>query len=350
MMNILLIAPNWLGDLIMSQSLIKWLKIHYKPQKIDMLAPKSIADAVIRMPEVNQVISHNWQSGKLNLAERFKCAKKIQNRYDWAIILPVSFKSALIPAFAKIPKRTGFLGECRYGLINDVIDAPHKLGKNKNLTQRAIYLSLLKVNEMQLSEKEKQQIIPQLEVDAVNQNRLNPEFQINPNKKLIAFAMGSNYGQAKRWSIANFGSLAQKLIEQNCQILLLGSNKERQLAVDFLKNKKIDPKQVIDAIGKNSLAKSLDLLSLCSVLVSNDSGLMHVANALKVKTIIIYGSSSPVFTPPLAHNESQATIFKSNLPCAPCFERTCRYSHYNCLKQTTDDMVAIAVKKMALTQ
>lgn len=333
-MKILIIAPNWLGDLIISCSLAKLLKLINPQATITFAIRKNLADIGNRMKEVDFVIPLNSVSGQFGLYEQIKFSKTIKKKYDWAIILPITFKSALAPFFAGIKKRTGFLGEYRYGMINEIIKKEHRLGKIKNHTQQAIYLSLLNTDTKKLSDQQKNSIAPSLVISQENQKRLIKKFALKQEKPIVAFAMGSQYGKAKRWQVENFGQLAKKCLESNFQILLLGSPSERELAKKLLSEFDLGSENLIDAIGQTSLEDTVDLLALSHTLVTNDSGLMHLAAATGTKIVAIYGSTSPNLTPPLAIKNNQIKIFKSDLECSPCLKRECQFNHYNCLKQT----------------
>lgn len=325
--KILIIAPGWVGDVIMSQALFKILrKQHQDKLQLDVMAPKWAHSILERMEEVNHVIASPFKSGSLSLWLRIKLGLNLRKaHYNQAIILPNSFKSALVPFIALIKKRTGFKGESRYILINDI----YKLDKNKLplMVERFCALALR-------GEKPKEVDYPILSVNKDNQARLVTKFKINLERQLIIFCPGAAYGKSKQWLPENFSQLADMLSIEAYQVLILGSSGDKSVGSAICN--KASVAQIIDTCGMTDLADTVDLLNLSSVVVSNDSGLMHVACASAAKVIALYGSSSPDFTPPLS--KTSDTI-KVTLECSPCFKRTCRFNHYNCLKLITVPMV-----------
>ena len=320
--KILIVGPAWVGDMVMSQTLFKMLKLQYGDSlQLDVLANAWASDMLSRMPEVNKIIPNPFKHKEFNLLKRIKLGISLRKEsYDQAFILPNSLKSAFIPFFADIKKRTGFVGEMRYGLINDI----YKLNKI-NLPLMIDRFCALANN----GNKPKNIEFPQLTIDSHNQAILLNKFNIDNNKPIIAFCPAAEYGLAKRWPPVHFATLADKLTALNYQILIFGSNKDVDISkqiIELCNNKN----NIINLCGETSLIDVIDLLAKSQYVISNDSGLMHIACAVGAKVIAIYGSSSPNFTPPLSHKAQTVQI---NLDCSPCFERTCRFGHYHCLTQ-----------------
>jgi heptosyltransferase-2 len=322
--KILIIAPNWVGDIVMSQTLFKMLKDKYQNNLIlDILANDWTEDILKRMPEINNIIISPFKHGKLALIKRIKFGIQLKkNRYDQVFILTNSFKSAIIPFFANIKKRTGFIGEFRYFLINDI----YKLDKIKlpRLVDRFCYLMNQGQNKIN---------IPSLIIDQNNQQILLEKYNLK-DKNLIIFAPGAEYGPAKRWPINNFIDLATLLIEKNYYIIILGSKKDKKFADEI--TQKVNNINILDLTGSTKLSDTVDIISLAKYTITNDSGLMHIAAATKTKTLAIYGSSSPNYTPPLSKN---ANIIKIDIECSPCFSRTCKFKHYNCLNFISSEFI-----------
>ncbi len=327
MEKILVAGPSWVGDMVMAQSLFMTLK-QQKPQcQIDVLAPQWSFSLLDRMPEVEQAIAMPLGHGKLELKTRFELGKRLRSsHYDQAILLPNSWKSALIPFFAHIPLRTGYVGECRWGLLNDA----RKLNK-KLLTmtvQRFVALALPKNTIFP-----EQFPIPKLAIDKDKQAVVAKQFKINLSDKILALCPGAEYGPAKRWPVAHYAEVARKKIEQGWQVWLFGSEKDVLVAGQI---NSATQNVCTNFTGKTSMDEAVDLLSLVNTVVTNDSGLMHVAAALDKKIIAIYGSSDPSFTPPL---NDKAKIITLNLSCSPCFKRECPLGHTDCLNNITPDWV-----------
>lgn len=326
--KILVIAPSWVGDLIMSQTLFKLLKTqHGENLELDVFANSWTIDILSRMPEVKNIIQNPFVHKKFDLLKRIQLGYSLRkHQYDQVFVLPNSFKSVIVPFFAKIKKRTGFVGEFRYYLLNDI----YKL--DKEALPRMIDRFCALANNGSKPYKINN---PRLESDIQNRYELIEKFAINTDKKLIAFCPAAEYGPAKRWPPEYFAKLANMLIEEGYAILILGSPKDLKLGNDILAQTKEDA-NITNLCGETSLADTIDLLTLCSNVVTNDSGLMHVASAVNTNVIAIYGSSSPSFTPPLSE---KAQIVNIALECSPCFQRTCRYGHYNCLRLITPDVI-----------
>lgn len=326
--KILIIAPSWVGDMVMSQTLLKILKQqHGGACQIDILVNDWAKDVAKRMPEVNQVFINPFKHGEFGLAKRFRLGRQLaKERYDQCFVLPNSLKSALIPFFAGIKRRTGFLGEMRYGLLNDfyrldkqilplMIDRFCALANNGNKPESIPY--------------------PKFEIDQFNQTKVLQNLGLSLAKPVICLAPAAEYGPAKRWPTAHFAKLSSQLQQQGYQIWLMGSAKDAELAEEIVTQVAIKH-DIHNLCGKTNLVEVIDLLACAQTVVSNDSGLMHVACAVNVPVIAIYGSSSPSFTPPLS---DKAIIQKIAIECAPCFARTCKFGHYNCLQQVLPETI-----------
>ena len=326
--KILIIAPSWVGDLVMSQTLFKLLKTIYNGEVVlDIFANSWTIDILSRMTEVSNIIKNPFEHKKLALLQRIRLGIELRkNQYNQVIILPNSFKSAILPYFANIKQRTGFIGEFRYGLLNDI----YKLDKIKLPRMVDRFCALANKGQIPSTIED-----PLLNIDIDNQNYLIAKHKINTNKINIAFCPAAEYGPAKRWPTSHFSNLARLLLKDNYNILILGSSKDANLGLEIIQQIN-DLENITNLCGKTSLADTVDILSLCKYAITNDSGLMHIACATNTIPIAVYGSSSPVFTPPLS---PRATIIQLKLECSPCFQRTCQYGHYNCLNLITPDMV-----------
>jgi lipopolysaccharide heptosyltransferase II len=323
--QILVAGPAWVGDMVMAQSLFMTLKQLPHPVEIDVLAPAWSNPILARMPEVREVINLPVSHGEFGLLRRYQLGKSLRSKkYDQAIITPRSYKSALVPFFAKAKKRTGYLGEMRYGLLNDI----HTLDKNilKQTVQRYVALAV-DGNLIQAPNIP----FPKLSVDKNNLQKLLSELELNFEQPIIAFLPGAEYGEAKRWPVEYYTELAKKLTEQGFQVWVIGSEKDSIAAEVIVKGNK-----AINLCGKTKLEDSIDLLSVCKSSVTNDSGLMHIAAAVDIPLVAIYGSSTPDYTPPLTNKKK---IHYLGLECSPCFKRICPLGHTNCLNDIKPDTI-----------
>jgi heptosyltransferase-2 len=330
--SVLVAGPSWVGDMVMAQSLFKTLVCGGDSVAVDVVAPTWSAPLLARMPEVRCAIALDAMHGELALRKRASLGRSLRSSgYSQAIVLPRSLKSALVPFFAAIPRRTGFRGEWRYGLINDM--RPLDRGVLDQTVKRFVALGIERGGDAEHALPE-----PKLDVDDDNLDSLMARFSLGRDKPVIGMMPGAEYGSAKRWPVERFTALAARLADAGMQIWLLGSDKERQIGESIRHGSA--SAEVHNLCGRTALADAVDLLSVARVAVTNDSGLMHVAAAVGAHVIALYGSSSPAFTPPLTASKS---IFFESLGCSPCFQRDCPLGHLQCLRAIGVDAVEQAV-------
>lgn len=323
-MNILIIGPSWVGDMVMAQTLFQCLKARHPDCAIDVLAPEWSRPILERMPEVREALSFPLGHGVLELATRRRIGKSLAGRYDQAILLPNSLKSALVPFFAGIPVRTGWKGEMRYGLLNDV----RTLDKARYPLMIERFMALAYAPGAELPQPYPR---PSLRIDPASRDAALASFGLVLDRPVLALCPGAEFGESKRWPSEHYARVAEHKIREGWQVWLFGSKKDHPVGEDI--RSRLIPglrEEVVNLSGETSLAQAIDLLSCAASVVSNDSGLMHVAAALNRPLVAVYGSTSPQFTPPLAE---QVEIIRLGIECSPCFDRTCRFGHYNCLVQ-----------------
>ncbi|GAB4354075.1 MAG: lipopolysaccharide heptosyltransferase II [Gammaproteobacteria bacterium] len=327
----LVIGPAWVGDMVMAQSLFITLKNRYPAQPIDVVAPAWSLPLLARMPEVRRGIELPVGHGELKLSQRLALGRSLRGaHYHQAIVLPRSFKSALIPWAAKIPHRVGFRGEMRYGLLNDI--RPFDKALLARTVQRYVALGQPRGEALPPPTP-----YPELSVDSANQRVLIEKFGLSVDRPIVALLPGAEYGPAKRWPSEYFAALANQLNDKGYVCWVFGSKKEQELGAQIASGAEGG---VVNLVGRTELVDVIDLMALCSHAVTNDSGLMHIAAAVGIQVVAIYGSSSPDYTPPLT---KRATIHVLELACSPCFERDCRFGHNDCLRRISVDQVAISV-------
>ncbi|MCW8888834.1 MAG: lipopolysaccharide heptosyltransferase II [Gammaproteobacteria bacterium] len=330
----LIVGPSWIGDMVMAQSLFIALKNQKPDCTIDVLAPEWSLPILNRMDQINETIPLPVAHGEFAFGLRRQIGKALRkNGYDHAIVIPRSLKAALVPWFAKARIRTGYRGEMRFGLLNDI----RRLDK-KVLTQtvqRYVALGLERNRPLPPETP-----YPKLRVDAENQQRVLQRMSLNLDKPVIGFMPGAEYGPAKQWPTSYYGKLAQQLSAAGYQIWIFGSKKDQEVT-DKIKN--IGGAAVTNLAGRTELVDVVDLLALCKLTVCNDSGLMHVAAAVDRPLVAIYGSSTPDYTPPLT---DRADVCYLNLECSPCFKRNCPLGHLNCLKDISVENVFEAINRI----
>ena len=320
--RILVVSPSWVGDIVMSQTLYSLLKQTDPSIRLDVMAPSASKPLLSRMANVDNALLFDVGHGEMSLGYRRSFAHNLSHfQYDQAIILPNSFKSALVPFFANIPLRTGFRGEMRYKLLNDL----RILDKSKlpRMIDRFMALgvasgkTLPKYNE------------PSLLIDSKNQNDCIRRFNLDKTKAILGICPGAEFGDAKRWSEEKFAVVAKEVIEHGMQVWLFGSARDRVIADKIYKMLPYGyEKECANLAGRTTLLDAVDLINLCDHVITNDSGLMHVASAVGCKIIVLYGSTSPEFTPPLTKD---AVVVRKPIICSPCFKRDCPLEHKNCL-------------------
>jgi heptosyltransferase-2 len=341
MRRALVIAPNWIGDALMAQPLFALLKQLHPRIVIDALAPAWVAPVLDRMPEIHEVHATDLAHGKLQLVRRWQLAADLRDiGYDAAYVLPNSLKSALIPWLAGIRLRIGYTGEHRYGLLNVRHANPRKDARGP---MAAHYAALAYAPGAPLEDLAARLPTPRLETDLNESARVSTRFNLDTRVPLVAFCPGAEYGAAKRWPPEHFASLA-RMIGQSfpyAQIVALGSGKDAPIAQAIAD---VTP-QVRNLCGQTSLGEACALISRASAVVSNDSGLMHVAAALRRPLVAVFGSSDPRHTPPLS---DVAKVQWLHLECSPCFARECPLGHLRCLRELTAEQVFGDLRGMLL--
>ena len=337
--GILVVGPSWIGDMVMAQTLFTVLREQHPDVEIDVIAPPATLPLVSRMREVNRGIRFEMFHGQLGLGKRRALGRALRkNRYRQAIILSNSWKSAFLPIHAGIPRRTGFRGEYRYFLLNDI-----RL-LNKSLMPRLIdRFASLGVENGQTPPELK---YPQLIVDESNQQRLLEKFSLGMHRPTLGICPGAEFGDSKKWPERHYAELADNAIKMGMQVWIFGGPKDQTTTRQIRSLvSPVNSEHCTDLAGKTSLLDVIDLLDLCRLVVSNDSGLMHVAAAVGSATAVIYGSTSPTFTPPLTE---KLEILSLDLSCSPCFKRTCPLKHKNCLNELLPERLIPVIEKHSL--
>ncbi|WP_337154863.1 ADP-heptose--LPS heptosyltransferase RfaF [Proteus terrae] len=300
-MKIFVVGPSWVGDMMMSQSLYRTLKALHPAATIDVMAPAWCRPLLEKMPEVDNAIPMPLGHGALAIGERRRLGKQLkENGYTHAYVLPNSLKSALVPFFADIPKRTGWRGEMRYGLLNDL--RPLNKDAFPLMVERYVALAYDKQKVQKATDLPQPLLWPKLSVTENDIATTLSQFSLSTQRPAIGFCPGAEFGPAKRWPHYHYAALAQKLIEQGYQIFLFGSKKDKEAGEEIKQSLTPEAREAcFNLAGETSLEQAVNLIASCKAVVSNDSGLMHVAAALERPLVALYGPSSPDFTPPLSH-------------------------------------------------
>ncbi|HET8711730.1 MAG TPA: lipopolysaccharide heptosyltransferase II [Spongiibacteraceae bacterium] len=336
--SVLIVGPAWVGDMVMAQTLFKLLRQQNPALAIDVLAPAWSLPLLARMPEVRRAIPMPLGHGALELRVRYRLGRKLRaEHYDQAILLPNSFKSALTPWFAHIPKRTCWRGEMRYGLLNDlrILDKP----KYPLMVQRFAALAVEPSAPLPAQLPK-----PQLTIDTAARAQLCEQFHLATDMPILALCPGAEFGPAKRWPETHYADVARAMLERGWQVAIFGSEKDQPVAQAIIATlPEALRTRVANLAGATKLEQAVDLLSAATAVVTNDSGLMHIAAATGRPLVVVYGSTSPGFTPPLAEH---VEILQLKVDCGPCFQRECPLGHLKCLRDLPPERVLAALDRL----
>lgn len=329
--RILVVGPSWVGDMVMSQVLYKLVRQKWPDCEIDVLAPPAALPLVSRMREVNRGIRFDMAHGEFALGRRLAFGESLKsNQYTRSIILPNSLKSAIVPFAADIPIRTGFRGEYRYFLINDM-----RLMSKRRLPRMIDRFAAL---GMKIGQQAGDLPYPELMADPANLAELLESLNLQLDQPVLGICPGAEFGDAKKWPEAHYAALAKRAISAGYQVWIFGGKHDESTASEIQTK---GGEGCVNLAGKTTLLDAIDLLSVCDQVVSNDSGLMHIAAAVGVHTTVVYGSTSPEFTPPLTDD---LDIVSLELDCSPCFKRSCPLKHKNCLNQLQPELIPLKTK------
>jgi len=331
----LIVAPAWVGDMVMAQSLFKALKQQQPDCLIDLLAPAWSIALSDRMPEINHAFIQSVGHGSLGLSARYQQAQQLKHQqYSHAIVLPNSFKSALVVRWANIPTRRGYVGEWRYPLLNQT----HRL--DKQILYRTVDRFVALASAQAATQVPDHIPIPALNSDPQQIQTSLDKFGLSTQQPVLCLCPGAEYGPAKCWPAQHYAAIAKQHQQQQGQVWVLGSEKDKTIG-EAIQSHCDQPIQQL--CGQTSLSEAIDLLAASHAVVSNDSGLMHIAAALGKPLVALYGSSDPKFTPPL---HRQAKILSLTLSCSPCFKRTCPLGHTHCLQNISPEQVTLALQEL----
>lgn len=322
-MNLLIVAPQWIGDCVMAQPLVALLRQRHRSARIVALAMPHIAPVLRAMPQIDDVIAAPFEHGRLQWGLRRQLARELRaQRFDVAYVLPNSLKSALVPWLAGIAQRVGYHGEGRWGLINDRLPNPPA---HERPLMTLHYTALARLTAAPLLQ-------PRLACDAQLAAGARAKFALP--ERFVALAPGAEYGPAKQWPAAHFRRVAEFAVEAGYDVALLGGKNDTAVGDEIAQGHA----RVHNLCGRTALSDAIALLAAADGVLSNDSGLMHIGAALGRPTLGIYGSTDPQHTPPAAHRS--ATLWlgpERGVDCSPCFERVCPLGHTRCLHQITPE-------------
>jgi heptosyltransferase-2 len=329
----LVIAPQWIGDAVMTEPLLRRLRA--RGERLAVGALPWVAPVYRAMPQVDEIIEFPFAHGGLQFKARRAIARQVEGRFETAYVLPNSLKSALLPFLASIPKRVGYLGEARVGLLT------HRLKNPRDKPPMVAFYSALSGDKEGLASDR-----PRLQLAAAQADAALATLELQAGGYYV-FAPGAEFGPAKRWPAKHFAQLARSL---DRPVVMLGSGKEADLCQEIAGA--AGPGTCLNLAGKTPLLQAFALIAAARAVISNDSGLMHVAAAFGVLQVAVFGSSSPQHTPPLNDKAQilwlkQDVAYQPPLDCSPCFQRECPLGHTRCLYDITPQRVLAAVDAAA---
>lgn len=323
-----MIAPSWVGDAILSEPLIAALRIGGTANPVDVVAPPWCAPVYVRMRGVGRIIDAPAAHGRFAWRERRALGRALRSeRYSRAYVLPNTWKSALVPFFARIPRRTGYVGEARYGLLTDA----RRLDRKALPKLVARYAALASAGGAVPIERS-----PALVPDRDNRVAAMRALGLSDERPVAILCPGAEFGPAKRWPPGHFAALAARLSRDGYAVWIVGSPNDRDAAAALTAALPASAPGVVDLTGRTDLGTAIDLMSIAALVVSNDSGLMHAAAAVNAPLVALFGSSSPAYTPPLS---DRARIAKIDIVCSPCFQRECPLGHFRCMRELSPELV-----------
>jgi heptosyltransferase-2 len=321
----LVISPNWIGDAVMAQPLLRLLKQAHPERAIDVLAPPQVVPVWRRIPEADDILVTPFRHRALQLGERWRCARLLKERgYSDAYVLPNTLKYALIPWLARIPRRVGYKGEMRYGMVNVM----HHDDKPRR-SMVPFYAALARAPGPPLPGTLAR---PCLVVDREESEQAGKRYGVDGTRPVVAFAPGAEFGIAKRWPPAHYGALAAEVSDAvpGVQLVLLGSRNDREVCEQVQQYAAAAGAAVLNLAGQTTLDDAIALLARASAVVSNDSGLLHIASALNRPVVALYGSTDPDYAPPLSEVARTVSL---RLECSPCRKRECPLGHHDCMNK-----------------
>jgi heptosyltransferase-2 len=339
----LVISPNWIGDAVMAQPLLALLRAAAPDRPIDVLAPPAVSPVWRQMAEVDQVLETPFRHRALQLGERWKYARELRRRgYADAYVLPNTLKFALIPWLAGIARRVGYKGESRYGLINVM---HHDETPPRPMV--AFYAALAGAPLAQLDAARRAALPrPRLSASAQQMAEVCAKTGVSPERPLLVFAPGAEFGGAKRWPAAHFAGLARAVLADHpdAQVALLGSPKDKQACGEVLAAlPDAPPGALFNLAGATSLAEAIALIAQAAAVVANDSGLLHIASALNRPVVALYGPTDPDHAPPFSDLAASLSL---RLACSPCRQRECPLGHQDCMVKLEPQLVWRSLQPM----
>jgi heptosyltransferase-2 len=334
--NILIRGTNWIGDVIMTLPAIGSVRKTFPSAKISVLAKPWVAEIYKICPDVDEIIIYNRPGVHDGITGIYRLAGELKSQgFDMAILLQNAIEAAIIAWLAGIPIRAGYNSDGRGLLLTHSVKRTNEIRK---VHQVYYYLEMLKALGFQSAESD---IRLKLNDDYLKiTDNILEQHDVKKNSLLVGIAPGATYGPAKMWFPERFSAVADKLVNDfSARVMLFGSSGDSKRANLVQQHSKND---LINIAGKTSLKEAIALIARCNLFISNDSGLMHLAGALGIPLVAIFGSTNPVTTSPMG--EKSVVIYK-DVPCSPCLKKICP-TDFRCMDLISEDDVYDAAKNI----
>ncbi|GAB4535405.1 MAG: lipopolysaccharide heptosyltransferase II [Thermodesulfovibrionia bacterium] len=345
--RILIRGVNWIGDSVLTLPAIRAIRKGFPDAHISILVKPWVSDIFKGNPHIDEIILYN--------ISKLKLIKGLRRRqFDMAILLQNAFDAGLIAWLSGIPERIGYRTDLRGPLLTKAIPVDSSI-----LKRHQVYYYLNLINSIGIETDDHQPYIHLMDDEREWARRLlNNSFNIEDGfpllltPPLIGLNPGATYGSSKRWLTERFAELIRRIVDElNGRVIIFGSPSEVRLVDEIIRELDTDnplpithyTSRILNMAGRTTLRELIALISECDVFITNDSGPMHIASALSVPTVAIFGSTNPSTTSPFG--EGNRVVYKG-LPCSPCLKRECPEGHLRCMKDITVHDVFSALKEV----
>lgn len=334
--NILVRGTNWIGDVVMTLPAVAAVRKTLPDAAVAVLAKPWVAELYHICPDVDEVILFQSPGRHSGLAGKFRLAAELKERkFDAAILLQNAIEAAIIAHLAGIPVRAGYNSDGRGFLLT------HSVGRTKEIRkvhQIDYYLEMVRALGFQSGGKDVR-LQPGKDYEEIAEDLLKAHAAAG-NGPLVGIAPGATYGPAKMWFPDRFARVADRIVENfGARVLLFGSRGDQDVAESV---RRYASRPLINIAGRTTLKEAVALIARCDLFLSNDSGLMHVAGALGVPMIAIFGSTNPAATSPVGN---RSIVITKAVNCSPCLKKKCP-TDFRCMDRIGADEVYEAAMRL----
>jgi heptosyltransferase-2 len=335
--RLLIRSANWIGDAVMTTPAIRMIRKGFPNTHISLLAKPWVSPVFENSEHIDQLLIYDGEKRHKGFSGKFRLARDLKKyKFDVAILMQNAFEAAFITFLSGIPIRIGYNTDARRLLLTHAVPCTKEI-KKKHQTE--YYMNILRGIGL---DRDNQGLYLKLsQKDRLRAEKILLEQHLSIDDKLIGINPGATYGPAKQWSPDRYANLADRIQALfGVRVVIFGGPGDKTLGRKISQKMSHRP---VDLSGKTSLGEAMALIERCDLFITNDSGLMHVAAALDVPLIAVFGSTNPVATGPLG---SRSKVVQATLPCSPCLKSECPEGHLNCMDQIDVERVFDSVKEM----